>query len=306
MNSRLPPLNALRAFECAARHMSFTRAAQELHVTQAAVSHQVKALEEHLGVKLFRRLNRALRLTDEGQAYAPALGEAFEQIRAATRRLRAEEAAAPLTVSVLPSFAARWLVPRLGRYRERYPQADLLVDPTSRVVDLARGETDLAIRYGRGRYPGLHTTRLLGEILFPVCSPSLLETHGPLHEPGDLIRLPLLHDDDHSDWRAWLETVGASPRDAVRGTVFTDSSLLVQAAIAGQGVAMARGVLVDDALRAGLLLRPFAHSLATELAYYVLCLPERAQQPKIARFREWLLEEAAAPVGTAETAGRER
>ncbi len=293
MSDRLPPLNALRAFECAARHLSFTRAAQELHVTQAAVSHQVKALEDYLGIRLFRRLNRALRLTDEGQVYAPALKEAFQQIRAATRRLRAQEATSPLTVSVLPSFAARWLVPRLGRYRLRHPEADLLIDPTPRLADLAQGEVDVAIRYGRGRYPGLTSWRLLGEDLFPVCSPALLDASGPLDRPRDLARVHLLHDDDHSDWRAWLDAVGSPEVNPGRGTVFTDSSMLVQAAIDGQGVAMARGVLADDALRQGLLVRPFAQSLPTEFAYYLVCLPERAEQPKIARFREWLLEEAA-------------
>jgi len=291
---RLPPLNALRAFEAAARHLSFTRAAQELHVTQAAISHQVKALEEHLGMKLFRRLNRALRLTDEGQAYAGELQEAFERIRLATRRLRAEETSAPLTVSVLPSFAARWLVPRLGRFHARHPDADLLIDPSARLADLSRGEVDVAIRYGRGHYPGLATARLLDEELFPVCSPTLLEGGRALRSPEDLARVPLLHDDDHGDWIAWLEAAGVGHVDARRGTVFTDSSMLVEAAITGQGVAMARGALATQALRARLLVRPFPQRLATELAYYVVCLPERAAQPKVARFRDWLLEEAAA------------
>ena len=291
MSTRLPPLNALRAFECAARHMSFTRAAEELHVTQAAVSHQVKALEAYLGIKLFRRLNRALRLTEEGQAYAPALREAFEGIRAATGRLRSDAESSPLTVTVLPSFAASWLVPRLGRFQARHPGAELRIDPTSRLVDLSRGEVDVALRYGRGNYPGLDTRHLLDETLFPVCSPGFLESHGPLATPHALADTPLLHDDDHGDWRAWLDAVGAGGVDAERGVVFTDSGLMVQAAVAGQGVAMARGVLAAEALRAGLLVRPFPQHLETELAYYVVCLPERAEQAKIARFREWLLEE---------------
>lgn len=293
IRTRLPPLNALRAFECAARHLSFTRAAAELHVTQAAISHQVKALEEYLGLKLFRRLNRALLLTEEGQAYAASLNEAFALMQHATGRLYALQAASPLTVSVLPSFAARWLVPRLGRFRQRWPDADLLIDPSTRLADLQGGEVDVAIRYGRGRYPGLHAERLLGEALFPVCSPQLLASAGQLAQAADLARLPLLHDDDHGDWLAWLDAVGAKNVQAMRGSVFTDSSLLLQAAIAGQGVAMARGVLADDALREGLLVRPFPQSLPVELAYHLVCLPERAQQPKIARFRDWLMDEAS-------------
>lgn len=294
MSTPLPPLNALRAFECAARHLSFTRAAEELHVTQAAISHQVKALEEYLGIKLFRRLNRALRLTDEGQAYAPALAEAFEKMRSATRQLRQQHSTAPLTVSVIPSLAARWLVPRLGRFRARHPDADLLIDPSLHLVDLSRGEVDVAIRYGRGHYPGLDIRRLMGEDRFPVCSPELVTGPAALTSPADLARVPLLHDDNHSEWQAWLKAAGVEGVDAERGTVFTDGGIMVEAAITGQGVAMARRALVNEALRAGTLVRPFPQSLSTDLAYYVVCLPERADEPRIVRFREWLLDEAAA------------
>ena len=292
MNERLPPLNALRAFECAARHLSFTRAAQELHVTQAAVSHQVKALEEHLGFKLFRRLNKALLLTDAGQAYAPALSDAFNLLRQATQRVMSSEASSPLTVSVLPSFASRWLVPRLGDLRQHHPDIDLLIDPNSAVVDLARGTVDVAIRYGLGEYPGLVSDRLMSEDLFPVCAPKLLRTAEPLRQPQDLSHFPLLHDDDHSYWQAWLSAAGVDGVDVNRGTVFTDSSLLLQAAVDGQGVAIARSVLVQDALDDGTLVRPFDTRITTRFAYYVVMLPERAQHEKLARFREWLITQA--------------
>ena len=263
-------------------------------MTQAAISHQVKALEEYLEVKLFRRLNRALRLTDEGQAYAPALTEAFQGIRSATRSLHRLRDNAPLTVSVIPSLAARWLVPRLGRYRALHPESDLLIAPSLRLVDLSQGEVDIAIRYGRGEYPGLETCRLMGEDLFPVCSPELLTGSDGLKTPSDLAQVPLLHDDNHEDWLAWLRAAGIADVPAERGTVFTDGSILVEAAIAGQGVALSRGALVDEALRTGTLVRPFPQTLTTDLAYYVVCLPERALEPRIMRFREWLLAEAAA------------
>ncbi len=292
MTNRLPPLNALRAFECAARHLSFTRAAQELHVTQAAISHQVKALEDHLGFKLFRRLNKSLLLTDAGQAYGPALSEAFGLIQQATRRLVSQEASGPLTVSVVPSFASTWLVPRLGRFRQQHPDIDLLIDPNPAMVDLQRGAVDVAIRYGLGDYPGLSCDWLMSEDLFPVCAPQLLNGGTPLEQPHDLRHFPLLHDDDHSYWQTWLKAAGVSNVDALRGTVFTDSGMLLQAAMAGQGVAIARSVLVADALDTGALVRPFDLSMTTRLAYFLLTLPERYEQPKLQRFRDWLIGEA--------------
>jgi len=294
--SKLPSLNALRAFEAAARHLSFTRAAQELHVTQAAVSHQVKLLEDTLGVQLFRRLNRALLLTDAGQIYAPELKAAFEQIRLATDRIKHNSTDGPVTVTVtaLPSFSARWLVPRLGRFRQQHPDIELLIDPQTQLVDLRHSHADIAIRYGSGHYPGLATERFFTEDLFPVCSPALL-TGGlhPLVRPEDLIHHHILHDDGHSDWRTWLKAAQVVGVDPNRGTVFTDSGMLIQAALSGQGVAMARGVLVNDELESGALVRPFDLSLPAEYAYYVLVLPERLQVPRVAKFRDWLLAEAA-------------
>ena len=291
---RLPSLNALRAFEAAARHLSFTRAAGELHVTQAAVSHQVKLLEDSLGVRLFRRLNRALLLTDAGQVYAPELKAAFEQIRNATGKIQQATMSRPITVTALASFSARWLVPRLGRFRQQHPDIDLLIDPQNQTVDLHHSHADIAIRYGSGNYPGLVTERLFTEDLFPVCSPALLcAGEHPLRCPADLAHHHLLHDDGHGDWRTWLGAAGVKGVDPSRGTVFTDSSMLIQAAMSGQGVALARGVLANDELEAGALVRPFELSLPSEYAYYVLVLPEGLQQSGIVKFRDWLLAEAA-------------
>ncbi len=292
MARRLPPLNALRAFEAAARHLSFTRAAGELHVTQAAVSHQVKALEEHLGRKLFRRLNRALLLTDDGQAYLPSISRAFTLLNDATNDLLTKQAPGPLTVSALPSFAARWLVPRLGRFRHIRPDIDLRIDPSAELADFAGGDVDVGIRYGRGKYPGMRADWLMTEDIFPVCSPALLEGPHPLRDPKDLEHQVLLHDDGHGDWRTWLLAAGVDRVDPARGPIFTDSSMLIQAAMAAQGVALARGVLAADELAAGRLVRPFTLSLSTEYAYYLVCPVNTAEQPKIAAFRDWLLGEA--------------
>lgn len=292
MARRLPPLNALRAFEAAARHLSFTRAAEELHVTQAAISHQVKALEEHLGRKLFRRLNRALLLSDDGQAYLPSVSRAFALLNDATRDLLERDAPGPLTVSALPSFAARWLVPRLGRFRQIHPDIDLRIDPSAALTDFASGDVDVGIRYGRGKYSALRADWLMTEDIFPVCSPALLSGEHPLRAPGDLEHQVLLHDDGHGDWRTWLLAAGVDRVDPTRGPIFTDSSMLIQAAMAGQGVALARGVLAADELAAGRLVRPFTLSLPTEYAYYLVCPQNTAEQPKIAAFRDWLLDEA--------------
>ena len=292
MARRLPPLNALRAFEAAARHLSFTRAAEELHVTQAAISHQVKALEEHLGRKLFRRLNRALLLSDDGQAYLPSVSRAFTLLNEATNDLLTKHAPGPLTVSVLPSFAARWLVPRLGRFRHIRPDIDLRIDPSAELADFAGGDVDVSIRYGRGEYPGMRADWLMTEDIFPVCSAALLERPHALRDPRDLEHQVLLHDDGHGDWRTWLLAAGVDRVDPARGPIFTDSSMLIEAAMAGQGVALARGVLAADELAAGRLVRPFTLSLPTEYAYYLVCPRDMAEQPKIAAFRDWLLGEA--------------
>ena len=291
MDRELPPLNALRAFEAAARHLSFTLGARELHVTQAAVSHQVRSLEEHLGLKLFRRGSRALALTEEGQALFPAVREALDRLADATERLRASDVHCTLTVSVLPSFAARWLVPRLGRFREAYPEIDVRVAPDPDLVDFARDHVDVGIRYGSGSYPGLRSDRLLDEEVFPVCSPKLLDGLYPLHEPADLRHQTLLHDDTRGDWRTWLLAAGATDVDPTRGPIFFDSSMLVQAAVESQGVALARRVLAEQDLEAGRLVRVFERPLPAEFAYYLVCPEASATHPKIAAFRGWILAE---------------
>jgi LysR family glycine cleavage system transcriptional activator len=294
MSRRLPPLNALRAFEAAARHLSFTRAADELHVTQTAISHQIKALEERLGVRLFRRLPRGLLLTEEAQRYLPPVRDAFDRIAAATEQLAAGGAGGRLTVSVLPSFAAKWLVPRLGRFRATQPDLDLRISASSQLVDFARDDVDVAIRMGRGHYPGLRVDRLFGESMVPVCAPELLTGAHPLRRPEDLRHHVLLHDDDHTGWQLWLELAGVAGVDPRRGPIFTDSAMVVQAAAEGQGVALARRVLAAGDLAAGRLVQPFEVSLPHDLAYYLVSPEATAEQPRIRAFRAWLLAEAEA------------
>ncbi len=290
--ARLPTLNALRAFEAAGRHLSFTRAAEELHVTQAAISHQIKSLEEQLGIRMFRRGPRGLLLTDAGQSYLPEVREAFQQLTSATERLLEDDARGTITVSVLPSFAARWLVPRLTRFREDHPDIEVRVSADDRLADFDRDDVDVAIRYGRGDYPGLHADRFLTEELFPVCSPELLK-RVPLERPEQLCDHTLLHDDMRMDWSMWLLAAGVEGVDPRRGPSFNDSSMVLQAAVDGQGVALGRSALALDDLAAGRLVRPFDFSLPAEYAYYILC-PERiANRPNIKTFREWLLAQSA-------------
>jgi LysR family glycine cleavage system transcriptional activator len=294
----LPPLNALRAFEAAARLHSFTRAAEELFVTQAAVSHQIKALEAHLAVRLFERLPRQLVLTDEGRAYARALTRSFTSLATATDKLRArlaKQAAVPartrLTVSVIPSFAARWLVPRLGRFRALHPGIDVGIQPDNAPADFARGQADVGIRFGLGRYPRLRTLRLMDDESFPVCHPKLLRGRRALRTPRDLRHHVLLHDDDPVDWTAWLRAAGVSTIDAHHGPVFTDASMVIEAALEGQGVALTRRVLASGELQRGRLVQPFALALPSPRSYFFVTLPARASEPAILAFRRWLQAE---------------
>ena len=290
--ARLPTLNALRAFEAAGRHLSFTRAAEELHVTQAAVSHQIKSLEEQLGIRMFRRGPRGLLLTDAGQAYLPEVREAFQRLTAATERLLEDDARGAITVSVLPSFAARWLVPRLTRFREEHSDIEIRVAADDRLADFDRDDVDVAIRYGRGDYPGLHADRFLTEELYPVCSPALLERL-PLDRPEQLRDHTLLHDDMRMDWSMWLLAAGVEGVEPRRGPSFTDSSMVLQAAVDGQGVALGRSALALDDIAAGRLVRPFDFSLPADYAYYIVCPERTAGRPSIKTFREWLLAQSA-------------
>ena len=294
MVDRLPSLNAMRVFEAAARHLSFSRAADELNVTKAAVSHQVKALEEELGLPLFRRLNRALMLTPAGQTLFPAITEALGLMNTAVAKLKKQDQTGDLVLTTLDSFAAIWLVPRLRRFREKHPEIDVRITTSDDSIDFARGDVDLAIRYGAGHWPGVQAERLMTEELFPVCSPALLEAGPPLEKPADLVHHTLLHDYGLVTWRGWLMAIGEDSIDAERGSHYQHSNLVLQAAEQGDGVALARSVLAADALAAGRLVKPFDISQPAEYAYYLVCPPAHMKRMKVQAFRAWLLVEAEA------------
>jgi LysR family glycine cleavage system transcriptional activator len=296
MPRRLPPLNALKAFEAAARHESFTRAAEELCVTQGAVSHQVKALETELGVKLFNRERQRLIITEAGRAYLIVVRDAFDRIASGTERLLQRQSGGALTVTTSPNFAAKWLVHRMGRFGEAHPEIDLRVSASAQHIDFTREDIDLAIRHGDGTAPGLHVTRLCAETLFPVCSPKLLTGRNALRTLDDLRRFPLLHVDDRqgrNQWSQWLDFAGVRDVDLARGPVMNQASMAIDAAVDGQGVALARTALVAWDLIGGRLVRPFDLEMPVPFAYWIVCPKPSAKLAKIVAFSEWLIAEAA-------------
>jgi LysR family transcriptional regulator, glycine cleavage system transcriptional activator len=297
----LPGLPALRVFEAVARHLSFSRAAEELGVTPAAVSSQVRTLEEQIGAPLFWRTSRTVRLTAQGEVLLGGVAEAFATLKRTYARLD-RGAANRLGVSTSASFAAQWLVPRLSRFREQHPGIDLRIDVSENVVDFAASDIQVAIRFGNGAYPNLRADRLFEEFVFPVCSPSLLAGPHPLRTPGDLRFHTLIHLDwqvrgePWPDWRMWLLAAGATDVDPSHGIHLSQTALICQVAIAGQGVALGNTSLVGDDLAAGRLVKPFGLSLRApaEFAYYVVSPMEAADQPLVAAFRAWVLGEARA------------
>ncbi len=293
MRPRLPSLNALKAFEAAARHESFTRAAEELCVTQGAVSHQVKALEVELAIKLFNRERQRLIITEAGREYLGVVRDALDRIAAGTERLLQRQSSGVLTVSTSPDFAAKWLVHRLGNFAEAHSSIDLRVSATLHHVDFAREEVDLAVRHGDGNWPGLDAVRLSTERLFAVCSPKLLAGRRRLEKVGDVLKFPLIHLDNRTDWANWLQGVGLDKVEVVHGPVLNRASMVIDAAINGQGIALARTTLAAWDLINGRLVRPFGESLPVSKTYWIVCPKATAGLPKIVTFRDWLLGEAA-------------
>jgi LysR family transcriptional regulator, glycine cleavage system transcriptional activator len=299
MSRRLPPLNSLRAFEAAARHLSFKKAAEELGVTPAAISHQVHALEDYCGVRLFDRLTRALRLTEAGRVALPHLSDGFDRLNEAVEAMRRTQGSGILTVSLAPSFGARWLVPRLDRLREAHPEFDVRLHATDALVSFSGDGVDVAVRYGRGTYRNLRSELLMSEVSFPVCSPKLLEKGPPLRRPEDLRYHTLLHvqwageEEAAPNWRMWLSAAGINGIDFERGPRFSFESMAIETAINGQGIALASGALVEADLTAGRLVRPFPPSVceATAFSYYLVYPEHKAADPNVMAFREWLLNE---------------
>lgn len=290
MKRSLPPLNGLRAFEAAARHMSFTDAAEELSVTQAAISHQVRGLEQRLGLKLFVRRNRSLLLSESGQAYLPSVRAAFDQLNEATEKLLQKDKGGNLTVTTTSSFAVKWLVPRLGGFQRSHPEIDVRISTGTSLVDFSREDVDIGIRYGRGQWGNLAAERLVAEDVMPVCAPSLLKGPNGLKKPADLKRFTLLHIGNFpDDWQVWLTAAGVKGVDASRGVSFDFALAAYQAAMDGLGVALGRNPLVEPDLKAGRLVVPFEFKRSSDFAYYLVYPPEAIRRRKIKAFRDWIV-----------------
>lgn len=293
MRRRLPSLNALKAFEASARQESFTQAAHELCVTQGAVSQQVKGLEDELGVRLFRRERQRLVITEAGKNYLEVVRDAFDRLAMGTERLLQRENSGTLTITTSPNFAAKWLVHRLGRFSEAHPGIDLRVSASMQHIDFAREDIDLAIRHGDGLWPGMHVTRLCTEALFPVCSPKRVTGRGALRLPRDIRHHTLLHANGRDDWANWLTRANISGVDTTRGIVFNQASMAIDAAVDGQGIALARTALASWDLICGRLVRPLPQAFEAPYAFWIVCPKSTADLPKISAFRDWLLNEAA-------------
>lgn len=302
----LPSLNGLRAFEAVARHMSFTRAAAELNVTQTAISHLIRRLEEQLGVKLFLRQNRSLALTREAQDYLPSIRSAFGDMRRATARLRQLDREGVLTVSTTASLATKWLVSRVAAFQVAHPGIEIRITTSAHLVDFRREAIEMAVRYGHGRWPGLQSDWLMAEHLFPVCSPAL-RSRG-LRRPADLAHHTLLHGSvSREDWQLWLTAAGLPLSIAAqRGLVFDQGFMAIQAAMEGLGIALGQTRLVEADLKAGRLIAPFDIVLPRDAGYYVVVPEASANVPKIALFRDWLIASArSTETATTEAAPRD-
>jgi LysR family glycine cleavage system transcriptional activator len=297
--NRLPPLKSLQAFECAGRRLSFTLAAQELNVTPGAISQQIRQLEEFLGVPLFKRLNRAIVLTDAGLLFLPLISQGFEHFHEAVTRLRQRGDDGPLTITSAPSFVSKWLIPRLSSFKRLHPDIDVRIDTSDRLVDFSREDIDVGIRFGDGEYPELDTVFLFAFDLIPVCSPDLLRGKHQLREVSDLKHFTLLHsnhdelDPGWPDWAMWLKVVEADDVDSSHGIYFNQSDQLFQAALDGQGVALLANVMAEPEVAAGRLVQPFSARLPVKLNYHVVTSPYKAGIAKVAAFRQWILDESA-------------
>lgn len=296
MKRSLPPLNAIRAFEATSRHLSATRAAAELHITPAAISHQIKILESYFETKLFKRLNRQLLLTDAGQNYALALQDIFNRLKEETKKITKHQQTS-LSITVEPAFAMYWLVPRISKFKKLHPGIDLKIDASYEVVDFKKNQIDLGIRCSQGKHPGLVSTLLFRNELYTVCNPCILEKQ-PLNKPNDLKQHVLLHETaaisypDYPNWEIWLKAAGANEVDPAMGLFFETGYLLIQAALDGQGIALERRAFVESLIEKGRLVRPFNFSLKQKTGGYHLVIPEhRVNDPKIEAFRKWMLSE---------------
>lgn len=309
MPRQLPPFSALRTFLVVASHLNFSKAAEELHVTPAAVTHQIKALEEYVGVQLLSRTKRRVMLTEAGEACLPDLREGFDLLTAAMSKVHREKKRRVLTVSVAPAFASKWLIPRLDNFAATNPGIDVRVSATTRLVDLSDEKTDLAIRFGQGRHERVHVERLLSESMAPMCAPDLLDCEHPICAPNDLRHHRLIHDisvpaaNSRPNWKIWLDLAGVRGIDPFRGLRCTLADLALQAAINGSGVVLGRVTLARDDIEAGRLVLPFNLSVPTDYGYFILIPKSKIRQQNVIMFRDWLLS-IAQDRQSARTVGR--
>jgi LysR family glycine cleavage system transcriptional activator len=289
MSRRLPPLNSLKCFEAAGRLLSFTRAARELNVTQAAISHQIKVIEQYLGVSLFIRYPRKLVLSEQGKALLPDIIEAFDRVSMAIGSVSKEQSSNMISVRLAPSFAAKWLSPRLKYFWLQYPEIDLCLYHAHPPVDFEREEIDIAVTYGKGDWAGVIADPLLSLDFFPVCSPAFMKNDKPLTDIENLRYYSLLHDASYECWNDWLKLAQLTNINANKGTIIDDTNVLIQAAIDGQGIALGSTTFVEEYLENGKLVKPFDVVLRNEFAYYIVCPQKHLQNPPVKAFKEWLL-----------------
>ncbi len=298
MRDRLPPPNSLVVFEAVARHLSFTAAADELKVSQAAVSRQVNVLEQHFGVSLFDRLHRTIKLTRQGEALDKAVSVGLEHIASAADALRREQENSDITVSSSVTFASYWLMSRIAKFRAQFPDVDIRLVASAKVANLGATGIDLAVRYGRGQWPGVEASFMFGNEIMPVCAPGYLEAHGPLNNAQDLARARLLHlaqfDRNWVTWETWLQAFGVDQPPEPHGLFFDNYMLLLHAAVRGEGVALCGGRLADDLIGRGELIRPIDEWLPSEFSFYLLHPANQPLRPGAQRLKTWLLDEARA------------
>ena len=295
MSGRLPPLHALRALIAVVRHGGVSRAAEQLHLTQGAVSHQIRAVQDALGLALFEKSGRRLAPTSVLEAYVARLEAAFRDIEVATQALLDSSATARLRISTTPSFAVHWLLPRLAGFIAANPTIDIGVESSSKLVNLNDGQVDVALRFGTGRYPGYHCELLMHDVVFPVCSPDYARRY-QLADPPELAGVTFLCAQGEP-WSWWLPAAGLAADEPARGLAFSDSSLMLQAAIAGQGLGLARSSVAGEALAAGTLVRPFSATARSPHAHYFVCRKDKLETPAVAAFRHWLAARVAEYVG---------
>lgn len=292
-------MKSLQAFEAAGRHLSFTEAARELNVTPGAISQQIRMLEDFLETMLFRRLNRSIALTADGQIFLPLISNGFEQFNEAVSMLGQKRSEGPLTITSAPSFVSKWLIPRLAKFKAAHPGIDVRIDTSDRLVDFKHEDIDVGIRFGNGVYPELDTVFLFSFDLIPVCAPQLMHQGNGLYKISDLKYHTLLHsnydelDPGFPDWAMWLKVVGADEIDTDHGIYFNQSDLLFQAALDGQGVALLANVMAEPEISAGRLVQPFATRLPVKLNYHLVTSPAKSRIAKVAAFRAWILDESA-------------